>query len=60
MPRLPKLPGQWYSTGPGNLGSLDSNNEIQSCRTTEYEETLKYQVCFEYEKLRPEHIEITG
>ena len=30
LPRSPKLPSQWYSNAPGNLGSLDNNKEIQS------------------------------
>ena len=29
LPRLPKLPSQCYSNGPGNLGNLGSNKEIQ-------------------------------
>ena len=29
MHRLPKLPSQCYSNGPGNLGSQGSNKEIQ-------------------------------
>ena len=29
LSRLPKLPGQWYPNGPGNLGNLASNKEIQ-------------------------------
>ena len=29
LPRLPKLPNQYYSNRPGNLGDLCGNKEIQ-------------------------------
>ena len=29
MPKLPKLPNQCYLNGPGNLGDLGSNKEVQ-------------------------------
>ena len=29
VPRLPKTPNQCYSNGPGIMGSLDSNKNIQ-------------------------------
>ena len=28
-PRLPALPNQSFSNGPGNLGNVNTNNEIQ-------------------------------
>ena len=34
LPRVPKLTNQCYSHGPGNLGNMGSNKEIQSKVTT--------------------------
>ena len=44
LPRLPKLPRQCYSNGPGNLSNLDSNKEIQPDfrLPTEWNQTVKF------------------